>query len=48
MGFATIVEMWIFVCVPKWGTWAVYVAWAMWMIDSVMAIAVTVSLGVLL
>ncbi|KAK5131494.1 hypothetical protein LTR08_000888 [Meristemomyces frigidus] len=48
MGFATIVEMWIFVCVPAWGRWAAYVGWAMWMIDSVVAVSVTVSLGVLL
>ena len=48
MAFATLVEMWIFVCVPAWGSWAAYVGWALWMIDSVAAIAVTVSLGVLL
>ncbi|KAK4547906.1 hypothetical protein LTR36_010625 [Oleoguttula mirabilis] len=48
MGFATIVEMWVFVCVPAWGQWAVYVAWALWMIDSIVAVSVTVSLGVLL
>ena len=48
MGFATIVEMWIFVCVPAWGQWAAYVAWALWMLDSVVAVSVTVSLGVLL
>ncbi|KAK4904130.1 Plasma membrane sulfite pump involved in sulfite metabolism [Elasticomyces elasticus] len=48
MGFATIIEMWIFVCVPAWGEWAVYVAWALWMLDSIVAVSVTVSLGVLL
>src|ERR1700710_2426280 len=48
MGFATLVEMWVFVCVPAWGQWAVYVAWALWMIDSIVAVSVTVSLGVLL
>ena len=48
MGFATIVEMWIFVCVPAWGHWAEYVGWALWMLDSVVAVSVTVSLGVLL
>lgn len=48
MGFSTLVSMWLFVCVPAWGTWAVYVAWGMWMLDSVVSIAVTVSLGVLL
>lgn len=48
MGFATIVEMWVFVCVPAWGQWAVHFAWALWMIDSIVAVSVTVSLGVLL
>ena len=48
MGFATIVEMWIFVCVPAWGDWAAYVGWALWMVDAIVAVAVTVSLGVLL
>lgn len=48
MGFATIVEMWIFVCVPAWGRWAVYFGWALWIIDSIVAVSVTVSLGILL
>ena len=48
MGAATIVEMWILVCIPTWGPWAVYVGWAMWILDSIVAIAVTVSLPVLL
>lgn len=48
MGFATIVEMWIFVCVPAWGHWAVYVAWALWILDSIVAVSVTLSLGILL
>ena len=41
MGFATLIQMWIFVCVPAWGTWAVTFAWIMWMIDSIAAAAVT-------
>lgn len=48
MGFATLLEMWIFVCVPAWGAWAVPFAWAMWILDSVVSIAVTVSLPILL
>lgn len=48
MGFLTLVEMWIFVCIPAWGTWAAYVGWGMWMLASVASVAVTVSLGVLL
>src|SRR5438034_11298924 len=30
MGFATLVNMFIFVCVPIWGNWAKSVAWALW------------------
>ncbi|KAK0867546.1 Plasma membrane sulfite pump involved in sulfite metabolism [Friedmanniomyces endolithicus] len=48
MGFATLVEMWVFVCVPAWGPWAADVAWALWMLDAVAAVSVTVGLGVLL
>ena len=48
MGFATIIEMWIFVCVPLWGPWATTLAWVLWMIDTVLAAAVTLSLSVLL
>ncbi|KAK5174989.1 Plasma membrane sulfite pump involved in sulfite metabolism [Saxophila tyrrhenica] len=48
MGFATIINMWIAVCVPAWGAWSAYFAWALWMLDSIAAISVTVSLGVLL
>ncbi|KAF2116107.1 sulfite transporter Ssu2 [Lophiotrema nucula] len=48
MGFATLVESWVFLCVPYWGPWAVKVAWICWMIDCVVALAVTISLTVLL
>ncbi|OCL13951.1 hypothetical protein AOQ84DRAFT_351743 [Glonium stellatum] len=48
MGFATLVECWIFLCVPYWGAWSITFAWACWMIDCVAAAAVTVSLTVLL
>ncbi|KAK0767366.1 hypothetical protein LTR75_018395, partial [Friedmanniomyces endolithicus] len=41
MGFATLVEMWVFVCVPAWGPWAADVAWALWMLDAVAAVSVT-------
>lgn len=46
IGFATLVEVWIFLCVPLWGLWAVTCAWVCWMIDAVVAVAVTVSLAV--
>jgi tellurite resistance protein TehA-like permease len=48
MGFATLVEMWIFVCVPAWGPWAVTFAWVCWIIDSAVAALVTLSLSILL
>ncbi|KAF2091481.1 hypothetical protein K490DRAFT_52688 [Saccharata proteae CBS 121410] len=48
MGFATLIEMWVFVCVPVWGPWATTFAWVLWMIDTVVAAAVTLSLSVLL
>lgn len=48
MGFATLIEMWVSVCVPVWGPWAATFAWVLWMIDTVVAAAVTLSLSVLL
>lgn len=48
MGFATIIESFIFLCCPYWGPWATTLAWALWMLDSVAAIAVTVSLSFIL
>lgn len=48
MGFATLIEMWVAVCVPAWGDGAAYVAFGLWILDSVVAVAVTVSLAILL
>ena len=48
IGFATLIECWIFLCVPYWGPWAVTFAWACWILDSILAISVTISLTVLL
>lgn len=48
MGFATLVNMWVLVCVPVWGTWAANVAWGLWMLDAGVAAAVTLSMSVLL
>jgi tellurite resistance protein TehA-like permease len=48
MGFATLIEMWIFICVPLWGPWATDFAWALWMIDVVAAASVTLSLSFIL
>lgn len=48
MGFATLVESWILLCCPYWGPWSVTFAWVCWMVDAVVAAAVTVSLPFLL
>ncbi|CAI7635993.1 unnamed protein product [Penicillium viridicatum] len=48
MGFATLIEMWVFLCVPIWGEWAKTVAWALWIIDMVAAASVTLSLSFIL
>lgn len=48
MGFATLVNMWIRVCVPAWGSWAATVAWVGWMVDAIVSAGVTLSMPVLL
>lgn len=49
MGFATIVEMWIFICIPAWNApWVTTFAWVLWMIDSIIAAMVTLGLPFLL
>lgn len=45
MGFATLIRMWIIVCVPAWGTWAVTFAWILWMVDAIASVAVTTLLS---
>jgi tellurite resistance protein TehA-like permease len=44
MGFATIINMFVFVCVPAWGPWAVQFAWVMWWVDAVVALSICVFL----
>lgn len=39
MGFATIVNLTAFICVPAWGDWAATMAWVMWWIDAVISMA---------
>lgn len=48
ISFATLVESWILLCCPYWGYWSVSFAWICWMIDSIVAAAITVSLPFLL
>lgn len=38
MGFATIVNLTVFICVPMWGDWVATVAWIMWWVDAVVSI----------
>ncbi|OIW34242.1 hypothetical protein CONLIGDRAFT_566654 [Coniochaeta ligniaria NRRL 30616] len=44
MGLATIINMIVFVCVPVWGNWAAYLAWALWWVDVVCALATNLYL----
>ncbi|KAK8910614.1 hypothetical protein QC760_001554 [Botrytis cinerea] len=39
MGLATIINMTVFVCVPAWGGWVVYLAWTLWWIDAIISVA---------
>ncbi|KAJ5894931.1 hypothetical protein N7495_006622 [Penicillium taxi] len=48
MGFATLIEMWVFICVPRWGEWATTFVWVLWMIDVVASASVTISLSFVL
>lgn len=44
MGFATLIQLWVAVCVPSWGLWAGTFAWVLWMVDTVVAAAIAISL----
>jgi tellurite resistance protein TehA-like permease len=44
MGFATIVNMFVAVCVPAWGGSTVYVAWGMWWVDVCVSVACCLGL----
>ena len=48
IGFATLIEMWIFICVPKWGYWATMLAWVLWMIDTAASVVVTLMVTFLM
>lgn len=48
MGFATLIEMWILVCVPLWGKWSITIAWALWIVDVAAAALITLSLSFIL
>ena len=48
MGFATIINMFCFVCVPAWGDWAQNFVWGMWIFDAVFSVITALSLPFLL
>ncbi|KAJ9622817.1 Plasma membrane sulfite pump involved in sulfite metabolism [Knufia peltigerae] len=35
---STIVNMMVYVCVPAWGDWVIYVVWGLWMADAAMSL----------
>ncbi|KAF2017573.1 C4-dicarboxylate transporter/malic acid transport protein [Aaosphaeria arxii CBS 175.79] len=41
IGFTTLINMLLYVCVPAWGTWVATLAWVLWIIDSIVALFVT-------
>lgn len=45
MGFATLVNMFTAICVPAWGSKAVYVAWGMWWVDVCGSVACALGMG---
>ncbi|EZF31584.1 sulfite efflux pump [Trichophyton mentagrophytes] len=40
MGFATIINCIVFICVPVWGEWASRFAWGLWWIDAIVSVAI--------
>lgn len=40
VGFSTIIDMMVLVCVPAWGDWVVTWVWTLWWIDAVLSLAV--------
>ena len=48
MGLATLIEMWVVICVPRWGEWTSTFAFAMWIVDTIAAICVTLGLSFIL
>ncbi|KAH0437320.1 major facilitator family transporter [Colletotrichum camelliae] len=43
MGFATIINMMIFVCAPDWGNWVVSWAWGFWWLDAALSLATCIT-----
>ncbi|WYZ45214.1 hypothetical protein EsH8_VIII_000530 [Colletotrichum jinshuiense] len=43
MGFATIINMMVFVCAPAWGQWVVSWAWGFWWLDAALSLATCIT-----
>jgi tellurite resistance protein TehA-like permease len=48
MGFATLINMWILICVPAWGDWAKTATLVFWIIDTVASVTTTLALPMML
>ncbi|PCH00005.1 C4-dicarboxylate transporter/malic acid transport protein [Penicillium occitanis (nom. inval.)] len=49
MGFATIINMFVLVCVPAWGgEWTRRFAWGLWIFDAIVSVVVALTLPALL
>jgi tellurite resistance protein TehA-like permease len=48
MGFATLINMFVFVCVPAWSEWTRNFAWALWVFDVVVSVLTAFTLPALL
>jgi len=48
MGFATLIQLWVAICVPALGSQAGTFAWVLWMIDAIVAAVIAISLPCLL
>lgn len=48
MGLATIINMFCFVCVSRWGDGAAYFIWAVWVFDAVVSVLVAIGIPFLL
>ncbi|KIW72444.1 hypothetical protein, variant 1 [Phialophora macrospora] len=48
MSLGTIVNMMVFVCVPAWGEWVIYLAWGLWMADAALCLICALFLPFLL
>ncbi|OCT46670.1 Sulfite efflux pump SSU1 [Cladophialophora carrionii] len=48
MSLGTIVNMMVFVCVPAWGEWVIYLSWGLWMADAALCLICALFLPFLL